>query len=339
MPMTIDEARETIWPFREIKGRKMGDLLDNHLISHNDLLFAIERAYSQYANVREAARILLPHALEQQAKAESPDGPLNVFSSERRSFSERRQLMLMAWQGLVFGIAIGVSLSLLVASILARLNRSEPTETREYSAIIVVLSALFLICVFGILYYLSIRLMDSIGNRFDRAIQRHRKGQLGEERILNTLYSVLDGRWWVFRNLELPGQRLGDIDLVLVGPTGVCALEVKAFDGEYRNVGDRWERRLGSMWLPAFKSPSHQAKKHAAALSHVLKMHNVKQWVTPVVVWANPDAPLIVQHPSVLIWKIDQIANEVNNLPDDASFKEDRHTEMIDIFKSLYSDT
>lgn len=337
MAMTIDEARATIWPFREFKGRTMGYLLDNQLISHNDLLFAIERAYAQYAHVREAARILLRHALEQQAKNVSPAGPLNVFSSERRSYAERRQLGLTLLQGVVFGFVLGILIAFVVISILNRPDRSEARES--YNTVVVILGIIGVILLSGAVFFLQYSIFSWIDKRFERAIQRHRKGQLGEERILNVLYSLLDGRWWVFRNLELPGQRMGDIDLVLVGPTGVWALEVKAFDGEYRNVGDRWERRSGSRWLPAFGSPSSQAKKHAAALSHILQRHNVKQWITAVVVWANPDATLTVQNPSVLIWKIDQIANEVKNLPNDASSKDDRHTRIIDILKSLYSDS
>jgi hypothetical protein len=180
--------------------------------------------------------------------------------------------------------------------------------------------------------------IDRVTNWTDRQIRLHRIGQRGEERVVDAMYYSLDGDWWLFRNLDLPGQKLGDIDLILIGSGGVWVLEVKSYHGEFRVVGQRWERRIGNYWLPAFKNPSRQAKRNAAALSHLLGMKNIKQWITPVIVWANSDSKLTIENPDVHIWHLNQIADVLNELKNKASVSEEQKATLVEIFKNLYKE-
>ncbi len=96
--MSLDEARSVIWPFNEVKGQPIGSLLDKGVLSLRDMGFAVQRAYDK--RVREAARTILLNALsEAQVAPENAPGPLNVVSTERRSYAERRQLKLARWEG------------------------------------------------------------------------------------------------------------------------------------------------------------------------------------------------------------------------------------------------
>ena len=52
----------------------------------------------------------------------------------------------------------------------------------------------------------------------DRQIAAYRRGQQGEDRVVDAIRSSLDAQWTLFRNVVLPGRNRADIDAVLVGP-------------------------------------------------------------------------------------------------------------------------
>jgi hypothetical protein len=338
-PMTVDQARAVLWTFREYKGQSIGSLLDDGLITLRDLGFAVERAYDK--RVREASKTLLLNALSQEVnEPQTPVGPLNVITSERRSFSERRQLQLMLLNGLIGGIFLGASWLFLIQQLLFFRRQPIPENRPPISE---VLSTPIGIAAFIILLSLMIGIplvlnwiVQWIGDRIDYQIQLFRKGQRGEERILDSLYHALDGNWWLFRNLDLPGQKIGDVDYILVGKHGVRVLEVKSYGGEFRTVGDKWERLIARRWLPTLTNPTRQAKRNAAALSHILSTHDIKQWVTPVVIWTNPDATLKIENPSIDIWHLYQISDALSNLSNERTISDDQKTKIVETLKGLY---
>ncbi len=173
---------------------------------------------------------------------------------------------------------------------------------------------------------------------YDKQMRLLRKGQLGEERVLNVMYSVLDGRWWLFRNLELPGRRIGDLDLVLVGPCGMWNFEVKAYSGEYRNVGERWEKRSNSKWYSVRKSPTRQAKRNAAELGQLLSTHQIKQWITPVIIWANPKSTVVPDNPSAPVWTLDQLSGCLKDLSSERPIPEGQVEKIVDVLKKICQD-
>ena len=52
------------------------------------------------------------------------------------------------------------------------------------------------------------------------------QGREGEERVVNSLVNSLGQGWYIFRNFVLPTKE-DDIDVVLVGPGGIYAIEVR----------------------------------------------------------------------------------------------------------------
>ncbi|MBN2503427.1 MAG: NERD domain-containing protein [Anaerolineales bacterium] len=127
------------------------------------------------------------------------------------------------------------------------------------------------------LMFLSMWVFDLVLNwiekRFDKRIDAHRLGREGEDLVVQSIVQVLDGNWYMFRNINLPGRNKGDLDLVLVGPPGVWVLEVKNYTGTYRNIGDKWEYKAGKKWKAMSKSPSTQATKNIGS-----SMKRVKIW-------------------------------------------------------------
>jgi hypothetical protein len=344
-PIPLAKARAAIWPFRDIRGQAMGVLLDSGQISLQDLGFAAERAYNE--QVRLAARTLMMHQLGQAANEPAqPVGPLNVITSGRRSFAEGRQLQLAMIQGWVSGASIGIMLVYLFQFIqrAMQVTDAERAESSQRMADILrqpngVPAVIFAVLViFGLpafFYFLVMQTLNWLERRFDR----YRAGQKGEEAALNVFYHALDGNWHLFRNLELPGRRGGDMDFVLVGASGVWVIEVKTWQGDYRNTGDRWEKRLRNRWLSVWRSPSQQAKRNAARLSEALKTKDITQWIHAAIVWANPKSSVIRNYEAVPVWSLDILGEKLSQLKDKSSMAQPQRDQIIAVLKDLCKPT
>jgi hypothetical protein len=327
-----------IWPFQELKGQAIGSLFDNGLLSLKDLGFAVQRAWDW--RVREAARTVLLHALSQeQLEPEDAPGPLNVISSERRSFAERRQLQIVLIEGIIVGLAFA-SLPYLLWSVFTRPHHTgHENATTALSSTTGIIALVIVLMISMAMIYVMDKIMDRLLlSWLDKQLKLYRKGQLGEERVLNVMYGVLDGNWWLFRNLELPGRRLGDLDFVLVGPHGAWSFEVKALSGDYRNVGERWEKRYGAKWFPVPKSPTRQARRNAAELSQLLATSQIKQWITPVIVWANPESTVSLDNPSTNVWTLDQLSNHLKDLSSERPIPEAQIQRIVGVLKKIHQD-
>jgi len=177
----------------------------------------------------------------------------------------------------------------------------------------IVVLAIILAIFWGLMRLVDL-LLSKANQRLKREIEVARKGQEGEERLLEALRQGLDENWTLFRNVILPGRNQGDLDAVLVGPPGVWVLEVKMFSGEYRNSGEHWEYRAGRQWRLLKKSPSRQARDNAVRLASFFRADGLSQWVEPVVVWANDESPLTVDNPAVAVWSLVRLPEELGNL-------------------------
>jgi hypothetical protein len=312
----------------------MGELVESMRLSLKDLGYAIENAWE--SRVRQAAIALTFVRLNQAVKEPaSPAGPLRVESAGR-SFAERRQLFLAMIEGAVLGAALVASVFPLLWIMQAQ-SAAQPgkplsyflaTPSRTIAFVGVLALMLGLIWLF---FFIPDRIVKSLDNR----IENYREGQEGEDRVEIALRQALDGSWALFRNLSLPGRKKSDIDGILVGPPGVWALEVKTLTGEYRNVGDEWVYRSGSRWKTAKAKPSQQARKNAGALGSFLAAEGIKQWVTPAVVWANPDSRLTVENPYVGVWKLDRLPDEVGNIWVDDVVPESTRSRIVEKLTQL----
>lgn len=332
-PMSLEHARAVIWPFRDIRGQKMGDLLDSGAISLQDLGFAAERAHNK--NVQDAALTLLMHTLSNRSTAEtSTSGPPVLYASPLRTFAQRREHQAVAFMGVASGTVFGFLIALTIFVFINALNEPSP-DTPEASPIAWVIAILILFIV-GYAYH---RLLGYALDRFifqpwENNLKLLRKGQQGEETVLNIFFSSLDHKWTIFRNVIIPGTKFGDIDLILVGPTGIWCFEVKNYSGEFRNIGDTWEHKVGSDWKPAYGNTSKQAKRNAARVSTFLKSHQLTQWVHPVIVWANPESTIDIQNPTVEIWRLDNLQEHLNGLMAGRPLAEETTQKIVTAIKS-----
>lgn len=108
--------------------------------------------------------------------------------------------------------------------------------------------------------------------------ERLRRGIRGEEAVAEVL-AALPSSYWVLHSLST-GH--GDVDHVVIGPTGVFALETKAWEGTfYRSRG-----RLFSNGKPA-EHVLRQARAAAAQIRQLLLDAGIDLWVEAVVVAAR----------------------------------------------------
>jgi hypothetical protein len=292
----------------------MGKLVESRQLSLKDLGYAIENAWDE--RVRQAATTFCLIRLNQVIQEPTPSAGFVRVVSGGRSYSERQQLRLALLQGLVLGVVLAVSVVLAIwagpALFRPNANAMPLGEIISTPAGIVALGIFLILAIlFG---WLATSLPDWLTKRLDKQIEEHRRGQEGEEQVVQSIVQALDGNWHVFRNINLPGRNKGDVDLVLVGPPGVWALEVKNFRGEYRNIGELWEYKSGKNWRIVSKNPGRQASKNMYRLKDFLKADNVNVFVNTAVIWANSESQLTIENPSVAVWRYNRLPDELGNI-------------------------
>lgn len=110
---SLEQARNTLWPFHPYKDQLMGGLLDTQQLTLKDLGYAIENAWDE--KVRQAAITLNLAQLKQTLETPAPPaGFLHVFESKERSFSERRQLVLSFMQGCLAGATLSAAIAVFI---------------------------------------------------------------------------------------------------------------------------------------------------------------------------------------------------------------------------------
>jgi hypothetical protein len=312
--ISLEQAGFTKWPFGQYRGEAMGPLVFSRRLELKDLAFAIEHAWDE--RVRRAAIALTLHRLDQAMEESPPDaGPLNVIANVK-SYASRQQLKLSMLQGLIMGGVLGIVLMIFLNALIQQRLDGSPSFTLSdlLSSPERILALLIVIFGFLIVYWTSSRAQDWILGRLDTQIDAYQKGEAGEEAVVEKARRALDGNWTLFRNVVLPGKRKSDIDIVLVGPPGVWAIEVKALSGLFKVVGDSWLVKSGKAWEAMRKDPASQARRGALALKQFLQADGINTYVHDAVAWAEPQADLTIENPLVAVWEFDYVEDEFGNL-------------------------
>ena len=89
----------------------------------------------------------------------------------------------------------------------------------------------------------------------------------------------------------------------------------------------------GQLYLET--SPSRQAWDNAARLANFLKADGIQRWVTAAVVWSNPEAKLTVENPSVAVWTLDRLRDELDNILQFKLMPKDNRQKVVDKLTKL----
>ena len=145
-----------------------------------------------------------------------------------------------------------------------------------------------------------------IGLSFWMEQSNTRKGIQGEERVAGEL-SYLSDEFLLLNDVMLPGSR-GNIDHVVVGPTGVFTVETKNYSGKYVCYGDRWFFQ-GVRQKYDISSVSVQARNNATVVADLLHSSGFTVDVSPIIVFTHPSVQLWLHSPTVQVLKSGTICN------------------------------
>lgn len=162
----------------------------------------------------------------------------------------------------------------------------------------------------------------AIAGPSERDVAIIRSGAAGEAVLPQLLRSLPDSHT-LLNGVPVPGWR-ADIDHVLVGPTGIWAIEAKHHVGMVLCVGDAWGyTRLGPGGVPReghIGSPSQQVRRAADALERYLQQRNTPRPVAglevrPLVVFTHPQVELDLEAPTVPILKAAEVQEFILRQP------------------------
>lgn len=152
----------------------------------------------------------------------------------------------------------------------------------------IILFGIFFIAVFGALSVLVILL-----RRLDISVSKYQRNLSGETAVADELKKLSD-EYAVCQDLVVP-RHGGNIDFVVVGPTGMYAIEVKSSKGEFRRQGMTIFR---NGYLYHESNALEQSIRSSEAFHNWLKVHAMDLHIRPVLVFASPQASL---HPEMRI--------------------------------------
>jgi hypothetical protein len=163
----------------------------------------------------------------------------------------------------------------------------------------------------------------------DRDVAIKRAGAAGEA-VLPKLLRSLPDSYTLLNGVPVPGVR-ADIDHVLVGPTGIWAIEAKHHAGMVVCVGDAWGyTRLGRGGVPLeghIGSPSQQARRGADALQGYVRQRGPARPsapldVEPLVAFTHPQVQLSLEDPRLPILRAGDVELFITSQPERLSAAE-----------------
>jgi hypothetical protein len=83
----------------------------------------------------------------------------------------------------------------------------------------------------------------------------HLRGDRGEENLIKKL-ELLGDEYTVITNWQPPNEKRGDVDVIVLGPHGVAALECKRYAFDFGCDGDFWYQRFENGYKKRIKSLS-----------------------------------------------------------------------------------
>ena len=161
-----------------------------------------------------------------------------------------------------------------------------------------------------------------------RKYRIYKGGWAGEQQVSKLLSRSLSDEYLLLNDIHLRNSS-GDIDHIVLGPSGVFVLETKNWNGDITCHGDVWQRA----GKPNFKSsPSFQVKRNASKIKHIIdsspSLNLARACVEGIVVFTNHHANLHLNNPTVPILKLPQLANHITSQKSALAFTQLQLEEM-----------
>lgn len=335
-PRNLDEALSVKWPLEGSNfGKPIGELDYHEQITAADLGWAMTSAGDE--QTRAAARILLSSKLAVETEKSRGRGQLKVTIPKRNYLVSQRE-SIIARKNFREGIDISVSIAIILVCIAIEICFLPKMLSQDLSQLLpgaALTLALFCLFLYFVLMPFVKKHVDDKYTEDDRQIENYRKGLHGEELVTEALREALDGDSHLFRNVKLPNRK-SDIDMVLVTPQGVYAIEVKTWAGEFEIKGKDWLTKDGEKWVNHYKrqgknskgklSPIAQAKENAKVLNNSFlkkQLHLKNEWVTAVLAPAMSKMIVRETEPrNIEVWRLGEIKAKLQNRPQERKIPE-----------------
>ncbi|OWV03301.1 nuclease-related domain-containing protein [Fibrobacter sp. UWH3] len=326
IPRTLDEAYEVRWPFDKRTGMPnatLREVLRCRKVCSRDLGYAINKSNAPDQLYYACVIILKSLVDKEEKKYADGRGPLCV-TADYSSYMTREGEKYLQKRGLILGASLACCFFLVLGYIIWFANHYtisgfiyELINMNWLSWVILIILALIIL--FSINKIIDLTLFKKIDD-IDAAIDANRKGKIGEDRVVEALRELLDGSCHIFRNLHIDKDKKWDVDIALVSPWGVYALEVKNLTGEYEIADTIVTKKFGKkiVKLKDRDNPVIEARRHAACLKSFLdadfSRNNDKAFVEPIVIWANPDIKAWDSKSAIKCWRIERLSEELDSI-------------------------
>ena len=302
------------------------------------------------AQVRSACVILLGyHYQVERQKILDGKGPLVVTSSKNSYLLNKTEGYLVK-EGAVVGFVLGLCMAYLLWYAYKVVFVYDFTSLKDFNWLAWVIIAVITVISLVIGFFLIIKPLEKIVDSLESKVSSFKKGFEGEDYVVNALRESLDGSCHIFRNLHFNGRK-EDIDVALVSPWGVFAIEVKNRCGTFEYSGSDFyeKRKTGYEKVDDDSNPIKQAKRNASALKEFLdpefNRNKERAFVEPIIVWANPE--IKVYHKKTIdsqdshsqeikCWRIEDLSFELDSIRCKKSLSEKAQREIIKKLEGCY---
>ena len=116
------------------------------------------------------------------------------------------------------------------------------------------------------------------------------KGLEGENLVSDYL-NTLPKNYFVYNDVKLPGKG-GNIDHIVIGPTGIYVIETKNYSGKYRIKGNQWTYYKNGYPKVIKNNPGTQVRRNTKDLINFLSEKGISTtgtWITSLVAFICPD--------------------------------------------------
>jgi len=162
------------------------------------------------------------------------------------------------------------------------------------------------------------------------SIYKFRKGQRGEDSVVNALTQFLGDEYIYIPNYIIPNSRIGDMDGLIIGPKGVIILEIKNWEGIFRISGrDVYRRLRADIYKLYRKNPFVQVYRCNESLRKLLAYKGMNTRVIPVVVLVSGKISAITGKTEIYITEVEKLVNYILGLPPISNFSESLRQDIL----------
>jgi hypothetical protein len=123
----------------------------------------------------------------------------------------------------------------------------------------------------------------------------------------------------VLHDIMLPGAR-GNIDHVVIAPSGVTVIETKNYTGAIECVNDSWARLRGrgrwARWVPMERDPGRQTRRNAVMLKeYVHSRLRLDLWVGAIICFPHPRCEIVMCSSTTPVVRLDGLRDAILGQP------------------------